>query len=102
MPAYAYCAEDGDCFEEIFLSYKDAPKEYERNGKHYVRQFPNPAVFFKGPFSGATKNILHKDDGRVYEKGTRNDQKNKKKYKEEERDKKRRDFLAKEVQNYDL
>jgi hypothetical protein len=98
MPLYSYCNEKGECYDEMFLSWRDAPKEIDG----YVRQFPNPSVRFKGPFSGATKNIARPDDGSFYEKGTKDDQKRKKKYAEEKRDKARKDFLAEQVQTYDV
>jgi hypothetical protein len=98
MPVYEYCNSKGECFDRLFLSWRDAPKDIEG----YTRQFPNPAVRFKGPFSGSTKNMLHPDDGSVVEAGTKEDTKRKKQYKKAQQEKARRDFLAKQVKEYDV
>jgi hypothetical protein len=102
MPAYEFCNFRGECFDEIYLSWKDAPKTIVKDTIIYHRQFPNPSVRFKGPFSGSTKNIVRPDDGSVVEAGTKEDTKKKQRYKKEKQDKARRDFLANEVQNYDV
>jgi hypothetical protein len=102
MPAYEYCSDRGECFDRIFYHWSDAPETIVEDSLIYRRQFPNPAVRFKGPFSGSTKNMLFPDDGSVYEAGTKKDQKNKKRYVEEEREKARTDFLRKQVQEYDV
>ena len=102
MPNYAFCNERGECFDKLFLRWSDAPASIVRGTTIYERQFPNPAVRFKGPFSGNTTQLLHTDDGSEYEPGVRDDQKQKKKDADDKREQDRTDFLAKQVSSYDL
>jgi hypothetical protein len=107
MPLYEYCNFKGECFDEIYLSWKDAPQSIVRDTLIYRRQFPAPTVKFKGPFSGGTprKNILQgayeKDSGqKVMEPGMDKDVKRYKKERKEKQDKERRKFIEKELANY--
>jgi hypothetical protein len=98
MPNYEYCNKKGECFDRLFLSWRDAPKEIDG----CVRQFPNPAVRFKGPFSGGTKLFSRPDDGRVIEDGTKDDNKRRQKEIADKRDQDRKDHIAKQLSEYDL
>jgi hypothetical protein len=102
MPAYEFCNELGECFDELYLRHGDAPQTIFREGRAYLRQFPNPAVRFRGAFSGNTTQIIHPDDGTVIEPGVKNEQKQKKIDADDRRDQDRRDFLAEQVSTYDL
>jgi len=103
MPAYEYCNTHGrECFDRLFLSWRDAPDAFETTDGLFVKQFPSPAIRFKGPFSGATSNKYHLDDGSEYEPGVREDQSRKKQEKADEREQARKDFLADQVSTYDV
>ena len=102
MPAYEFCDGEGLCFDRIYLSWKDAPRVVTYNGVKFHRQFPNPAIRFKGPFSGSTTMLVHPDDGSVMEPGVKNEQKQKVKDVANKRDQVRKDFLAEQVSTYDV
>ena len=57
MPLYEFVADDGSSIEEIYLSYKDAPREITRDGRKYKRAVSAPQFYFVGAFSGGSSHV---------------------------------------------
>lgn len=105
MPIYEYLLDDGTKVEQIYLAGETAPKVIQLDDGRTGRRVVSVAVIrFDGAFSGGTasRNMVKPDDGREYEPGVKKDIKRKAQYREEKETKERREFLAKELNDYNL
>jgi hypothetical protein len=109
MPQYEYCNFKGECFDRIFYHWSDAPQTIVEDSLIYRRQFPAPTVKFVGSFSGGTpqrhisQGHVEKGSGqKVVEDGMDRDVKRKKQERVDKQDRERKEFVASQLETYDV